>query len=405
MRMVAGVLVGIWVARYLGPAQFGLFSYCLAFVALFSSIAKLGLDSIIVRDLIREPNVQLMYMGTAFWLKMIGAAAMVVLIGITMLLTNSDSTTKLYIFIIAIGATFQSFEVIDFYFQSKVLSKFVSVCKMTQLFLSSLIKLYLIHIQSSLFWFAIVTVVDQLTLAVTLYLAYRYQNIYSFFGYFNIRRARKLLQESWPLILTSMVITIYMKTDQIMIQEISGAKEVGIYSAAVRLSEVWYFVPAIITNSLMPAIVGAKSMSIAIYHVRLQKLYTLMVWSAISVALPMMFLSNWLVELLYGSAYIEAGAILSVHIWTGVFVFFGSAWSKWMVIEGFQSTILKMNALSLAANILLNLALIPRYGAFGAALATLVSYGLGHTVFALFFQNQRIAVRMFWKAFDIRKAK
>ena len=119
--MVAGLLVGIWVARYLGPSQFGLFSYAAAFAALFSSIAKLGLDSIVVRDLVREPELRDLYMGTAFWLKLFGAIAMMAVIGISMLFTTSDDTTNLYVLIIASGAIFQSFEVIDFYFQSKVL--------------------------------------------------------------------------------------------------------------------------------------------------------------------------------------------------------------------------------------------------------------------------------------------
>ena len=146
LRMVAGLLVGIWVARHLGPAQFGVFSYVIAFTALFGSLAKLGLDSIVVRDLVREPTLRDSYLGTAFWLKLVGALFMLGTIGIVVKLTSSDAITKLYIFIIASGTIFQSFEVVDFYFQSKVLSKFVSICKLIQLLISSILKLYLIFI-------------------------------------------------------------------------------------------------------------------------------------------------------------------------------------------------------------------------------------------------------------------
>ena len=190
LRMVAGLLVGIWVARYLGPTQFGLFSYAVAFASLFSSIAKLGLDSIVVRDLVSHPEQRDVYLGTAFWLKLIGAVLMLGIIGIAMQFTSSDATTKLYILIIAGGSVFQALEVVDFYFQSKVLSKFVSICKVTQLAISSMIKLYLMFVQAELLWFVLVSLVDQVTLALTLFLAYRYQKIGQFFGYLNGKVAK-----------------------------------------------------------------------------------------------------------------------------------------------------------------------------------------------------------------------
>jgi Polysaccharide biosynthesis protein. len=142
LRMVAGFLVGVWVARYLGPEKFGLFSYALAFVAIFQGIAKLGLDGILVRDLVREPEKATVYLGTAFWLKLFGAVVTLLFIGLAIQFTGNDATANLYILIIASGLIFQSFEVIDFYFQSKVLAKFVSICKMVQLALSSLIKIF-----------------------------------------------------------------------------------------------------------------------------------------------------------------------------------------------------------------------------------------------------------------------
>ena len=164
LRMIAGLLVGIWVARYLGPEQFGVFSYAIAFASLFSSIAKLGLDGIVVRDLVKEPEQRDCYLGTAFWLKLMGAILMLGIVAISMQLTSSDHLTNLYILIIASGAIFQSFEVVDFYFQSKVLSKFVSICKMTQLFISSLLKLYFIFTGAELIYFVLITIVDQVTL-------------------------------------------------------------------------------------------------------------------------------------------------------------------------------------------------------------------------------------------------
>ncbi len=385
MRMVAGLLVGIWVARYLGPAQFGLFSYALAFTALFSSIAKLGLDSIMVRDLVREPTQRDVYMGTAFWLKIIGAITMLGVIGIALQLTTSDSTTKLYVFIIASGAIFQSFEVVDFYYQSKVLSKFISICKLIQLFSSSLIKIYLIYIGSGLFWFVMVSLVDQVTLAITMYLAYRYQKINNFFNFFDRRLAKKLLIDSWPLILSGLAVMIYMRIDQIMIKEMLGEKEVGIYSAATRISEVCYFIPVLIANSIFPSIVNSKGISEKLYYSRMERLYRFMFWSAIAIAIPVTLLGEMIVTSLYGQAYREAGIVLMIHIWAGVFVFIGVGSSNWFICEGLQKYATVNTIVGGVANVLLNLLLIPIYGIYGAAVATIISYCMAAYLMNFFF--------------------
>ncbi|HYN55491.1 MAG TPA: oligosaccharide flippase family protein, partial [Methylotenera sp.] len=177
LRMIAGLLVGIWVARYLGPEQFGIFSYAIAFVSIFGVLAKLGLDGIMVRNLVTDPQKRDIYLGTAFWLKLFGAFITLGIMAFATLFTSNDHTTNLYIFIIASGIIFQSFEVVDFYFQSQVLSKFVSTCKIIQLVISSIAKIYLVITGADLFWFVVVTLIDQVTLALTLYIAYKSQKL------------------------------------------------------------------------------------------------------------------------------------------------------------------------------------------------------------------------------------
>lgn len=384
LRMIAGLLVGIWVARYLGPEQFGIFSYALAFTALFAGIAKLGLDGIIVRDLVNDPTKRDIYLGTAFWLKIIGAFLSFSAIALATLFTSNDATTNLYIFIIASGMIFQSFEVIDFYFQSKVLSKFVSLSKMTQLFISSLLKIYFVITGADLIWFVIISAFDQLTLAISLVYAYSKQSLGSFYRSFDLQTAKKLLSDSWPLIFSLMVIAIYMKIDQIMIKEMLGAKEVGIYSAAVRLSEIWYFLPTIIASSIFPAIIQAKQQDQKHYHMRLQQFYTVMVWMAISIALPMTFMSDWIIIKLYGSAYVEAGSVLMIHIWTAVFVFLGVAFGRYLTAENLTKTQFIRTLFGAVVNVISNLILIPKYGIQGAAISTLIAQFSANYFYDLF---------------------
>ncbi len=384
LRMASGLLVGIWVARYLGPEQFGLFSYALAFVSIFSGLAKLGLDGIVVRDLVNHPHQRDVYLGTAFWLKFVGAFVMLGFVALATLFTSNDHTTNLYVFIIASGIIFQSFEVVDFYFQSKVLSKFVSICKITQLAVSSALKVYFVVTGADLIWFVVVTLIDQVMLALTLLVAYRFQKQGSFISFFDINIAKNLLKISWPLILSGLAVTIYMRIDQLMIKEMLGTKEVGLFSAAVRLSEVWYFVPGIITSSLFPAIVSAKKVSRALYLQRLQKLSTLMTWLAVSVALPVTFFADSIVNLLYGYSYQQAGLVLAVHIWGAVFVFLGVASGVFFTVESYTKKSLYRTLLGAISNVLFNLLLIPHYGIAGAAMATVISQFIANFLYDFF---------------------
>lgn len=169
---------------------------------------------------------------------------------------------------------------------------------------------------------------------------------------------------------------IYMKIDQIMLGQMIGDEAVGIYSAAVRISEVWYFVPMAIVSSVFPAILGAKERDEVLYYKRLQRLFDLLVWISVCVALPMTFLSTTIITLIFGVAYASAGPILAVHIWAGIFVFLGVASGQWFLAENRQGLSLQRSVLGMIVNIILNTALIPQFGALGAAWATVVSYAI-----------------------------
>jgi O-antigen/teichoic acid export membrane protein len=376
LRILAGLLVGIYVARYLGPEQFGVYSYAIAFVALFGVIAKLGLDGIVVRDLVSHPDKRDTYLGTAFWLKQIGALLTLSTLAIAVQFTSNDATTNLYIFMIGCGLFFQAFDVVDSYFQSKVLSKYVSVAKLTQLVFSSVLKLYFIFIQADLFWFVLVSLLDQITLALSLAFAYSRQKIASFFGCFELGTAKAMLKNSWPLMLSGIAIILYMRIDQIMIKEMLGEREVGLYSAAVRLSEAWYFVPVIITTSLFPAIVNAKKANQKLYNKRLQWLYSIMIYFAVAVALPVTFMAESIVVTLYGNHYQDAGTVLSIHIWAGLFVAMGVVNGQWFLAENLQYLATRNTLIGAVTNVALNMILIPVYGIKGAAFATFISYGV-----------------------------
>ena len=391
LRMVVGLFVGIWVARYLGPEQFGLFSYAKSFVGLFTAIATLGLNGIVVRELVKDESRCDELIGTTFWLKVMGAFGVLLILAIAINFTSNDTYTNTLVFIIASATIFQSFNVVDFYFQSKVMSKFVVYANIISFFLSSIVKIVLILNDAPLIAFAWVVLFDSLVLALGfVYFFFRNSSFKIKNLTFRRETAIDLLRDSWPLILSGIVISIYMKIDQVMIKELLGTNAVGQYAAAVRISEAWYFIPVVIASSLFPAIINAKKQSEELYYERLQRLYDLMVWMAIAIALPTTFMSDWIVELLYGGQYNEAGAVLMIHIWAGVFVFLGVASGKWFMAENLQIFSTINTTIGAVVNIGLNYILIPKIGIEGAAWATLISYFIAAYLCLAFWKKTRI---------------
>lgn len=399
LRIIAGLFVGIWVARYLGPVQFGLFSYVLAFTAIFGGVANIGLDGIVVRELVNHPLMRNTYLGTAFWLKFFGAIVVIALIAIVLPFTANDATTKLFIFIIATGFVFQSFQVIEFYFQSQVLAKIVSICKVAQLILSSLIRIFLVLIESELIWFVVVTLFDALSLAISYVITYRLRNIPNFYRYFNLSIAKGLTKDSWPLVFSAVFAMIYLRIDQIMIRGMLGEYEVGIYSAAIKLSEAFYFIPVLLSTSLFPAIINGKKIAEQLYLKRLQYLYTLMVWLAISIALPLSFLSDWLIVILFGHEYQAAGQVLMIHVWASIFIFLSAVFGRYLIVENLAILNFYRVFIGAVLNILLNYVLIPKYGISGSAVATLISLFIVNIIFDIFNQQLTVQLKMKLRAF------
>ena len=395
LRMGVSLFVGIYIVRYLGPEKYGLLSYTMSFVWLFSAFLDLGHREIIVRELVLYPEQRNVILGSAILLRLSGAVFLVSGVAVGLQLVDNDEQTSLMIVIIALGMAFQSWELIDYYFQSQVQSKYTAWAQTLQLIVASLIKIYLIIWQAPLIYFAAIFSLEYVITAALFLLMYKWQ-VGSFpIRNCNLKYAKQILKNSFPLLLTSMAILIYMKIDQVMLKELVDTETVGTYAAAVKLCEVWYHIPVIIAVSLYPAIIGVKDKDPALYHAQLQKLYTLLVWVAIALAIPITFMADWIIYIFYGNEYIESAIILKIYVWAGIFVSMSLANNKWMVIENFQNYILLTTILGMSSNIICNVILIPSYGAPGAAVATLISYGIGSYLSLFFFPKVR---KGFWLA-------
>lgn len=403
VRISVSLFVGIWIARYLGPTNYGVLNYALSFVGLFLALSTLGLDSILVRALLRNEHQEGELLGTTFSLKLFGALLMLLLISATLIFMDNQPIENTLILLIASSTILHSFNVIDFYFQAKVLSKYVVYANMIALLFASLVKIYLIVTEASLVHFGLVILYESIVLALGIIYFYKTQG-HSFRNWvYRHTVAKQLLRDSWPLILSTMVIALYMKIDQVMINNMLDNEAVGHYAAAVRLSEVWYFIPVVIANSLFPSILNSKQHSEELYYNRVQKLYSLMVFLALLIIIPMSFLSEWIIVLLFGEQYLPAGDVLFIHIWSAVFIFLLHASGKWLVSENLTKQALYRNITGAIINIALNFYLIQKMGIVGAAISTLISYAIAGFFYDFFDPNLKKSFTLKLNAFKFKQ--
>lgn len=399
-RIAIAFTVGVYVIRYLGPERFGILSYAMSFAFLISFVATLGMDEIAVRELVKDETKRDELLGTVFYLKLIGAFLVLAILYIAVHFTLNDSFTNLLIFIIAASTIFRSFGVIELYLQSKVISKYTVYSRFASLTIASFIKLFLIQTQASLLYFAIVILLEEIVLAIGLLIAYINQRLNIFYWRVIPKLAFKLLKDSWPIVLSGVCVSIYMRIDQVMIKEMLDTEAVGQYSAAVRLSEVCYFIPMIVCNSLFPAIINAKSRDQGIYYARLQRLYSLMAWMAITIAVITAFVAKDVVMFLYGSEFAKASPVLTMHIWGSIFVFLGVASDQYLVAENYTRITFFRTFIGMIINIILNIILIPRYMINGAAIATVISYFIA-TFLILFIPKTHKQALTMLKSFNL----
>ncbi len=400
LRMGVGLLVGVWIARYLGPEQYGLLNYVTAIVTIFGAVATLGLNGIVVRDLVKEPENTFNTLGTAFVLQLIGAIVAVGLVVCTVIwLRPNDSLAIAMVAILGFSLVFQSSSVIKYWFESQVQSRQIVWVENGVLLLVAAVKIALVLNRATLVTFVWLTLVEAILVSLGLFTIYLKQIGALQHWTASLARAKSLLRDSWPLIISGIAVMIYVRIDQIMLGEMAGVQAVGIYSAAVRISEIWYMVPVAITASLFPTILESKKHSESLYRDRIQRLIRLMVVLSLLIAVVVTLTADRIVNLLFGIGYVEAAEVLAIHVWAGVFVFIGVAGGKWYLVENLQRMVLLRTALGAVANVALNLWLIPRHGAVGAAIATVISYGLSDYVFDCFNKTTRPLFKMKTKAF------
>jgi O-antigen/teichoic acid export membrane protein len=389
VRIIGGLFIGIWIARYLGPKNFGILNYALAYVAFFNVFFGLGLNQIVVRELVKYPKLTNYTLGTAFGLKFFGAFLAMIGIYASLFFIQADNVTKLVIFFLTLRIIFQSVDVVDYFFQAKVISKYTVIARGLAFLSSSLLNIYFILNEYSVVYFALSLFIDLLLSALFLLIIY-HKNGHVFKQWrFSKKIAINLMKFAWPLALSVFLISIHTKIDQVMIGNMLDIEQVGIYSVAVKLSDAWLFFPAILVSTFMPYFVDLREVDKKLYQYRLIQLYSLMFWMGVFVGLVIMLFGESIISLLFGEVYTNAYMALVFNIWNGIFISQAIARGIWMISENLQIYRLYSNIIVAVLNISINILLIPIYGIAGAAIATLITQFIGTWVISLFWKPLR----------------
>jgi PST family polysaccharide transporter len=366
-------IVTVAVVRYLGAENFGRLSYAAAIVAMLAPLVQLGLDNIVVRDLVKEPDARPEILGTAFGLMLMCSALLAAaLIGWAWTGGALDLQTRLMITTLASQYVFQSLSVIDFWFRSGLQSKYATWSSKTGLAANAILSLVLIRRRAGVELFAYAMLLEVAVTAALLFIWYRATAQSMTQWRFRSARAWTMLAAGVPLLIGSLAGSVYARIDLVLLRALTNERQTGLYAAAMRLTELWYFVPAAIVISVFPAMVRRQH-DPARHARRMQALYDVMAAFGYAVAIPTALLAMPIMTLIFGAEFAGGAHLLAVHIWTLLLISIGMARSNWLVTEGLGKYYMWAGIGGAVINVAVDWMFIPRYGAIAAAWASVAA--------------------------------
>ncbi|MDN7126973.1 flippase [Pseudidiomarina sp. 1ASP75-14] len=393
--MAMNLLVALVLARSLGPELFGQLNYVLALVALVLPLTALGMNALIMRELVEAPERETEIMSTAAAYRSIGAVVGVLGLFLWAFMSSMVLVERISLVVIGSAAILQSFQVVEFYFQAQVSARHIVKMRTAIILIAGLAKLAAVALSPSLLPVACVFALEYLAWGVGYIVLYQQKANGFRWHAVNWDYGWQLFKQAFWLVLSGIAAVLYLKIDQVMLGNMVDKSEVGIYAVAVKLSEVWYFFAVAIATSFFAGLIKLKQESPAIYQRRLQQLCDGLLVTALIVALAVTLLADPVVPWLFGDAYRSAAPILMIHIWASLFVFMRALASKWLIAERLLVFSLVSHGLGAVVNIAANWLLIPVYQGQGAAIATLISYaGAAYFAFWLSASTRPLAMIM-----------
>ena len=400
-QVVLSVVVSVLIARYLGPSNYGVINYVASYVAFFSSLTTLGLSSVIVKYFVSKKDEQGVYVGTAIGMRLISSVlSMVLLQGLMAVIEPGDRTIQVITILQSIVLIFSSFDIITFWYQSRLESKYVALITTVTRVVAILYKVAILILNKSVAWFAFSSTLDYVLIAIALYFAYRRSGGQKM--RFSLRAAKELLSECYPYIVSGVMSAVYAQISKILTGNMIDITAVGLLTVATGFLEMISFIPQAIIDSLRPLIMESKLQSEARYTYHLKILMAILLWGSILLGVVITLFARQVVLLLYGSAYLESASVLRVYIWSSAFAFIGPAKNIWLICERKARYEQVFTLGGAAVSVALNLALIPRFGIVGSAVATIMAQVASNVLIPACFKNTRAVSRTMLEALMLR---
>ncbi len=372
IHMILSFVIGLLTARYLGPANFGVLNYAGAYTTFFMAFCTLGINSVIVKNFVDHPEESGETIGTTIVLRLISSFMSIgVIVGIVSIVDKGDKVTILVVFLYSLSLLFQVFDTFNYWFQSKLMSKYYAIATLISYSIASAYKVLMLALNMSVEWFAVANSVDIGIVAVIMYIIYRKKGGPGFSV--SYRKAKELLSVSCSYILSGLMVAIYAATDKVMLKHMLDESSVGFYSLAVSIATVWTFVLAAIIDSMNPSIMEYHNTDKRRYLIMNKRLYALVFYISILASAIICVIAPVFIRVVYGEAYLPAVGPLRIVVWYVAFSYLGVARNAWIVCERKQKYLKYIYLSSALINVVLNFLLIPLIGTLGAALASLLT--------------------------------
>ncbi len=398
--MLTSLIIVALIARHLGPADYGLINYCSSLIAMFTTLSGLGMDNLIVSEIIRNPEKEGGYLGSALVMRL--AASFIsypVILALIAVMNPGNHTLFIVAALQALGMIFQTYEVLVYWFRIKLKMKYISIALVAAITVNTIFRIVLLINKATVEWFALSISVQALVGGIIIAAFFAKKSDVRLKAGF--RDARDLLKISYNCIISSMAIIIYMEVDKILLEKMTGSANVGIYSAAVVMATCWQFIPVTLIDSSRPVILEKRKTSHEAYIDQFKLLMAGVNLMAFIFALLMSCLGWFFIYFLYGKDYLGAFIPLIILSWSSFIGISGYTRTVWITGEGFYKYEKSYAVTAMILNILLDIVLIWQFGVIGAAVATLITYVYEVLIVPLFFRETRDFTKMYFQSFKM----
>lgn len=372
-QSIIAIVIGMLTARYLGPSNYGLISYAASIVTFVVPIMNLGFGNVLVQEQTNHSKEEGEIFGSSILLSIISAFACI--IGVTtytFIVDVGEKTTNYVVFLYSLMLLFQAMELIQYWFQAKLLSKYMSIVSFVAYVIVAGYKIFLLASGADVYFFAISYSIDYFLISLMLFIVYK--KLGGAKLRFSSSVAKRMFNSSRHYIVSSLMVTIFAQTDRIMLKLMINEAAVGYYTAAVTCAGITSFVFSAIIDSMRPTIfVHKKNNNNVGYERNIARTYCFIIYLSLIQSVFMTVFAKYIIGILYGSEYAMSISALQIIVWYTTFSYMGAVRNIWILGENKQKYLWILNLGGATVNIALNFALIPIMGINGAALASLIT--------------------------------